>query len=143
MSSIATLKTDIITELTALDIFANIYGYPVSKIESSPIAIVRFTGAPAEFQTNRSNERVDTFEVSIIIPLELGATKLSIEDAVTNMESYIDSVRNRFDDNQNLGGDVMYTRATSVSSVDTAQINNGLNLIASVALELMQTYNVS
>lgn len=141
MGNITTIKNKIIEVIEATNIFADIYGHPLDSIESSPIAVVRYTGNTNEFQTNRSNERTYNYEISILLPLELGSAELSVEAGVNEVENISDQLIDLFDNSQDLNGLALYVQPAS-GAIETAQINNGLNIIGTVTLAVRKTFDI-
>lgn len=139
MLSIKEVKDEIVERLGAIEsggdsLFAGVYGYPPKEISESPLAIVRFTGTESEFATSADNERADSYTIMVLIPLELGDDKLTIEDATNGVEDCLQAIIDLFDGSQDFDGKVLYINAADISSVDILPLNNGLNMAGSVKL---------
>lgn len=143
MANIKDIKNKLITivqgvQFSGGDAFVGVYGYPIDNLTAGyPVAIVLLDGGESEFDTNRSYERTETFEVTIVVALEDGDIDKS--DAFDHVYDLMDSVRNGIDQTYDLDGTTLHMNP-SVNDVSIGVMGSGMNAFGRVSVEVRHLF---
>lgn len=145
MGKVKSIKDKLVTLITGLQYngnpaFVDVYDYYIDTYTGYPIAVILLSNNQGDFGTSAQNDRVDIFDIHVILSLEDGGmSRSAVQDYMYDL---LDLVRDVIDNSQDLEGFVTYMNPT-IADPAIVDIGNGESADAKVSVEVRYTVDIN
>ena len=138
------IKDALITLLQGLEYksepaFAKVTGYYIDSFNEYPLAVVLLGTTDSNYGSSAQNDRIDNFEINIIVSLEDKGK--SLDEAQAYVYDLLDLVRDAIDKSQDLNGLLVYMNPT-ISNSGIIDFGAGEAVNAQVVVQCRYTLEI-